>query len=244
MRPEVHWRASLRIEIDRLAWSSTEVAGLLEARKVDLFEQIPGDRSITSTPPYLATDATLTKGLRFIGWLLPEAWRLAWSCATAPLRESVERPSGDITSWTLRQRDLAARDPRDKNGPMAAPPVEPSNATSLLQRARAYPSRFIARTPWLRRRYARRLLRTIDKFEKKGRRLPESLARLEHQLQRIPKQKRLQTVEEMMEMSAQGEPEVNRTLRRAASRQDRQKGTRGGGVRPGLLPGQRRGPLR
>lgn len=115
---------------------------------------------------------------------------------------------------------------------------------SLVARARALPSRFIAKTPWLRRRYAKRILKTVERFEKKGRPLPESLARLDRQLKRVPGPKKAKMIEEMMEMSAEGDPEVNRTLRRAAQRQDRQKGTRGGGVRPGTLPGQRRGPVR
>jgi len=115
-----------------------------------------------------------------------------------------------------------------------------------LRRLREAPARFIARTPWLRRRQARRLVKTIEKYKDKGRPLPENMSRLERQLRRIPKQKRAEAVEQMMEMSVQPDQSTNRALRRASGRQDRQKGTKGGGLRPGTLPGQRQrqGPVR
>jgi hypothetical protein len=115
-----------------------------------------------------------------------------------------------------------------------------------FRRLREAPARFIGRTPWLRRRYARRIVRMIDKYKKKGRPLPENLTRLERQLRRIPQPKRAQTVEQMMEMSAEPDQGTNRALRRAAGRQERQKGSRGGGLRPGTLPGQpqRQRPVR
>ncbi|HTX62132.1 MAG TPA: hypothetical protein VMD28_00730, partial [Acidimicrobiales bacterium] len=109
-----------------------------------------------------------------------------------------------------------------------------------LRRLREAPARFIGRTPWLRRRYARRILRTIDKFQDKGRALPDNLVRLERQLRRVPKPKRQQLVEQMMEMGSEDDVTSNRALRRAAGRQERQKGQRGGGLRPGTLPGQPR----
>jgi hypothetical protein len=109
-----------------------------------------------------------------------------------------------------------------------------------LSRLRSAPARFIGRTPWLRRRYARRILKTIDKYQDKGRPLPENLIRLERQLRRVPKPKRQQLVEQMMEMGSEDDVSTNRALRRAAGRQERQKGQRGGGQRPGTLPGQPR----
>jgi hypothetical protein len=110
-----------------------------------------------------------------------------------------------------------------------------------LRRLREVPARFIARTPWLRRRYARRIVKTIDKFQDKGRPLPDSLAPLERQLRRVPKPKRQELVEQMMEMSSKGDDlTTNRAVRRAAGRQERQKGQRGGGLRPGTMPGQPR----
>jgi hypothetical protein len=109
-----------------------------------------------------------------------------------------------------------------------------------FRKLREIPARLIARTPWLRRRYARRILKTIDKFQEKGRPLPESLSRLERQLRRVPKPKRQQLVEQMMEMGSEEDVTTNRALRRAAGRQERQKGQHGGGLRPGTLPGQPR----
>lgn len=110
----------------------------------------------------------------------------------------------------------------------------------LRRRLREAPARFIGRHQWLRRRYARRILRTIDKFQDKGRPLPENLSRLERQLRRVPKPKRQQLVEQMMEMGSEEDVSTNRALRRAAGRQERQKGQRGGGLRPGSLPGEPR----
>lgn len=110
----------------------------------------------------------------------------------------------------------------------------------LLRRLRDAPARFIGRTPWLRRRYARRILKTIDKYQDKGRPLPDSLIRLERQLRRVPKPKRQQVVEQMMEMGSEDDVLTNRALRRAAGRQERQKGQRRGGLRPGTMPGQPR----
>lgn len=108
------------------------------------------------------------------------------------------------------------------------------------RRFRDIPARFIGRTPWLRRRYARRIVKTIDKFQAKNRPLPENLQPLERQLRRVPKPKRAQVVEQMMEMGTKEDVSTNRALRRAAGRQERQKGQRGGGLRPGTLPGQPR----
>jgi hypothetical protein len=113
-----------------------------------------------------------------------------------------------------------------------------------LRKLREVPARFIARTPWLRRRQARRIVRMIEKYKDKGRKLPENLSNLERQLRRIPQPKRVEAVEQMMEMSAKPDQTTNRALRRAGGRQDRQKGSKGGGQRPGTLPGQRRPPAR
>lgn len=110
----------------------------------------------------------------------------------------------------------------------------------LGRRLREFPARLVGRTAWLRRRYARRVVRTIDKFNEKGRQLPENLVRVERQLRQIPKPKRQQTVEQMMEIGTKQDLTTNRALRRASGRQDRQRGQRGGGLRPGTLPGQPR----
>ncbi|MGH2927545.1 MAG: hypothetical protein ACRDL8_05030 [Solirubrobacteraceae bacterium] len=109
-----------------------------------------------------------------------------------------------------------------------------------LRRLRDLPARLIGRTPWLRRWYSKRILHTIDKFQKKHRPLPENLQRLERQLRRVPQPKRQGAVEEMMELGTKQDLSANRALRRASGRQDRQKGSRGGGLRPGMPPTQPR----
>jgi len=117
----------------------------------------------------------------------------------------------------------------------------PRASTKERRRIRDLPGRLIARTPWLRRRYARRIVKTIEKYRQKGRPLPESLSRLERQLRSVPQPKRAQTVEQIMEMSAEQEQATpSRAMRRAAGRQERHKGSKGGGLRPGTLPGQPR----
>lgn len=124
---------------------------------------------------------------------------------------------------------------------MASSPQKSQRKRGPLRKLRDAPARFIGRSPRLRRWYARRMLKTIDKFKKKGRPLPENLSRLERQLRRVPTPKRQQLVEQMMEMGSSGDDlTTNRALRRASTRQERQKGQRGGGLRPGTLPGQPR----
>jgi hypothetical protein len=119
--------------------------------------------------------------------------------------------------------------------------TQPEKRT-IRSRIREVPARFIARTPWLRRRYARRLLKSIDKMQQKRRPLPDNLRRLEHMLRRVPKPQHQQLVEQMMEVGTDKNATTNRSMRRAHGRQDRRKGQPGGGLRPGTLPGQRQRP--
>jgi hypothetical protein len=110
----------------------------------------------------------------------------------------------------------------------------------LLRKVRALPGRAIGRIPWLRRRYARFLLRSLKKQKAKGRALPESLAKLERQVRGLPPAKQADLLEKILEAGATWQPETaGRALRRASSKQDRRSG-RGPGARPGLVPGQRR----
>ena len=120
----------------------------------------------------------------------------------------------------------------------------PSPATEKpkpRRRLRELPARVIGRTPWLRRRYARRLLKTIEKSRKKHRPLPENLEQIERQLRRVAPPKRAEILEQMLEYGASSDANLSRELRRASNRQERRSG-KGGGTRPGLPPGQRRRP--
>lgn len=107
------------------------------------------------------------------------------------------------------------------------------------QKIKSFPGRLVSRTPWLRRRYVRRVLRTIDKARDKNRPLPDSLVRIDRMLRRVPKPKRAELLEEMLEAGATPDAEMNRALRRAAGRQERQSGKNRAGTRPGIGPGQR-----
>ena len=86
----------------------------------------------------------------------------------------------------------------------------------------------------LRRRTARRLIKTLEKSKKKGRVLPDQLVELDEYLAKVPVKER----QAVLEASLSGELEANasRAMRRAAERQDRQSGRAGGGQRPGMPP--------
>lgn len=112
-----------------------------------------------------------------------------------------------------------------------------------LGRLRSLPSRIIARTPFLRRWYARFIVRNIAKQRKKGRRLPESMLRLERQVKHLPPAKKVETVEQLLEAGAASETASGRALRRAMDKQERRKGSgsgyRVGGVARQPQPGKR-----
>lgn len=90
--------------------------------------------------------------------------------------------------------------------------------------------------------YARRLLRFLDKSKKKGRDLPDQLADLDEYLSKVPAKQRRSVLE--AGLSGELDARAGRAVRRAASRQGRQKGSAGGGQRPGMppLPGPRPKP--
>lgn len=92
--------------------------------------------------------------------------------------------------------------------------------------------RGLLRIPFLRRLYARRLLAFIDKSKKKNRKLPEELRRLDQVIAKLPKPQRPKAVEEAL--SSGREQEMSREVRRAAERQERLSGRRGGSRRPGM----------
>jgi hypothetical protein len=92
------------------------------------------------------------------------------------------------------------------------------------------------RVPFVRRAYARRLLKFIDKSKEKGRRLPPDLYELSRQLSRLPEADRAAALDTALKAGPDGTaasvPGSNRQLRRAASAQGRQSG-KGQGYRPG-----------
>lgn len=108
------------------------------------------------------------------------------------------------------------------------------------RRIRALPAKLIGRIPWMRRRYARRTLRSIQKFKDKRRPLPEGLQRIDRQLQRLPPNKRQEALEQMLEFGARQEELPSREMRRSAERQERQSGRGRGGLRPGTPGGARK----
>jgi hypothetical protein len=100
--------------------------------------------------------------------------------------------------------------------------------------------RVIGRTPWLRRRYARFLLRSVKKQRAKGRAIPDNLLRMERQVRGLPPHKQAEVIEQLLETGATWRPEqMGRAMRRAGAKQERRSG-KGHGARPGMTPGQRR----
>ncbi|MDA8281265.1 MAG: hypothetical protein M0Z63_12770 [Actinomycetota bacterium] len=98
--------------------------------------------------------------------------------------------------------------------------------------------KLVARVPWMRRKYSRWILRYMEKSREKGRALPAELQRLERQLTRIPPGKRAEVIETALVTGNQPETAQSRAVRRAMSRQQRQKST-GRGQRPGTMGGSR-----
>jgi hypothetical protein len=93
--------------------------------------------------------------------------------------------------------------------------------------------RRIMRVGFFRHFYVRRLLRFMEKSRAKGRSLPPDLQRLDQMLKRLPPPKRAEALEAALVASPDENP--SREMRRAASRQDRQRGD-GRGYRSGPSP--------
>jgi hypothetical protein len=107
------------------------------------------------------------------------------------------------------------------------------------RRLREIPGDFIARTPWMRRRYAKYLARSLRKSRKKGRKLPENLVEIERRIRHLSPTRQVETIEQLLEFgSATRSQPQSRVMRRALERQDRRSGS-GKGVRPGLPGGAR-----
>lgn len=103
------------------------------------------------------------------------------------------------------------------------------------------PGNLIARTPWMRRRYAKRLAKSLRKSREKGRKLPENMLQIERRIRHLPPAKQAETIEQILEFGAMTSKEPqSRTMRRALERQDRRSGSGKGGVRPGLPGGARK----
>lgn len=115
------------------------------------------------------------------------------------------------------------------------------------RRIRGSIGRMTMRSSFLRGRYVRRVLKSIDKSKAKGRRLPPELHELSKQLSRIPKHKQAEALEDALKAGPEAADTAGRAMRRAAMAQQRQSGRGQGRYRPGMPPpppGQRRGKPR
>ncbi len=111
------------------------------------------------------------------------------------------------------------------------------------RRIRGAIGRLTMRSSFLRGRYVRRVLKSIDKAKAKGRRLPPELHELSKQLSRVPKNKQAEALEEAIKAGPDAATDAGRAMRRAAVAQQRQSGRGQGRYRPGTPPpppGQRR----
>ncbi|MGI8750933.1 MAG: hypothetical protein ACR2MN_01180 [Acidimicrobiales bacterium] len=105
-------------------------------------------------------------------------------------------------------------------------------------------ARLTMRSSFLRGRYVRRVLKSIEKSKAKSRRLPPELHELSKQLSRVPKNKQAEALEEALKAGPDAADQAGRAMRRAAAAQQRQSGRGQGRYRPGMAPpppGQRRG---
>lgn len=122
--------------------------------------------------------------------------------------------------------------------------TEDKSKKDKKRRIRGAIGRLTMRSSFLRRRYVRRVLKSIDKAKAKGRRLPPELFELSQQLSRVPKNKQAEALEEAIKAGPDAAEEAGRAMRRAAAAQQRQSGRGQGRYRPGMgppPPGQRRG---
>jgi hypothetical protein len=97
---------------------------------------------------------------------------------------------------------------------------------------------------FLRRRYIKRVLRSIEKSKEKGKRMPPELWDLSKRLDRLPPAKRAEFLEQAITAGPAAQEQAGRAMRRAAASQERQSGRGGGRSRPGMgpmPPGTRRG---
>ena len=124
-----------------------------------------------------------------------------------------------------------------------APAKKGKDEKEKKRRIRSAIGRLTMRSSFLRRRYVRRVLKSIDKAKEKGRRLPPELFELSQQLSRVPKNKQAEALEEAIKAGPDASEEAGRAMRRAAAAQQRQSGRGQGRYRPGMPPpppGQRR----
>lgn len=100
---------------------------------------------------------------------------------------------------------------------------------------------------FLRRRYIKRVLRSIEKSKEKGKRMPPELWDLSKRLDRLPPGKRVEFLEQAITAGPEAQEQAGRAMRRAAASQERLSGRGGGRSRPGMgpmPPGARRGKPR
>ncbi|MGH9069058.1 MAG: hypothetical protein ACRD0J_16465 [Acidimicrobiales bacterium] len=94
--------------------------------------------------------------------------------------------------------------------------------------------RYLMRVSFIRRLYAKRLLKYLDKLKAKRKPIPEQLRDLNLAMSRLPERERRPALEEALK-GGQGTEEASREYRRAASRQQRQSGRGGPHRRPGAM---------
>lgn len=109
-------------------------------------------------------------------------------------------------------------------------------ALERLGRARDSAWKRLLRIGIIRRWYARRLIKYIDKSRKKKRKLPQHLVQVDTMLRKVPKPQRQKLVEEMLTPGR--EEQFGRAMRRAAERQNRGSGQGSAKRRPGTAPQQ------
>lgn len=148
------------------------------------------------------------------------------------------RRKGDETTATPAAptrvvRPPSARSPRIRSKAPAGVEASTGDEKAGL---RAKASQRMLKIGFMRRRYAKRLVRYIDRQKAKGRPLPPQFADLERFLSQVPKEQRAQRFEEALAMQQADDLPIGREMRRAAANQQRRSGKNPAGYRPGSAP--------
>lgn len=146
-----------------------------------------------------------------------------------------KRTGGSVRQEAARRaeaRRTAAREEQAEAARARRKAREQAPDEPTTRRARFF--RRVMRFRPMRRLYARRVMKFLDKSKKKGRVIPNELAQLDEYLAKLPAKQR----QEMLEATLSGEldAQVGRDMRRAAERQARRSGRGAGRQRPGMPP--------
>lgn len=194
----------------------------------------PAQRRSQTRPAGAATDVAATSAASTGRKQAPPAAGGAEATGDEAAGRRARRRRGDaeaVPAPAAPVRPATARSPRIRSKAPAAP-----GGDDAKPGLRARASQRMLKVGFMRRRYAKRLVRYIDRQKAKGRPLPPEFAELERFLAQVPKAERAQRFEEALALQQADELPVGREMRRAAANQQRRSGKNPAGYRPGAAP--------